>query len=163
VTKGIKRSLLLSTAMIGGMLAPAAHATSTTGLSVTSVQAIAGQCQISFTAIVAFSFADNGGADRFRTGIGPTLGPSTFGGLDATIFSGSTVVNRTIAITPTTQALTPLFALVEDRISTGQYGVEERAQIPNSMLQSAGGACLLLIPNAPPMPGLTGRCANSRR
>ncbi|MCW3849048.1 PKD domain-containing protein [Sphingomonas sp. LB-2] len=146
-----KRSLLLSTAMIGCTLASAAQASTTTNLTITSVQAIAGQCQISFTANVAFSSADNNGADQFRTGIGPTNGPVAFGSLTQSLFGGSTSVSRSIAIAPTQQATAALFVLVEDRIPNGSFFVEERAQIPTSSLQSAGGACLMLIPNAPPV------------
>jgi hypothetical protein len=151
-TRGFRRSLLLGTAMIGGTLAPAAQATSTTGLTVTSAQSIAGQCEISFTATVAFSSADGAGADQYRTGLGPTNGPVAFGSLSASLNNGqSTGISRIITVTPTSQATAPLFALIEDRISTGQFFVEERAQVPTAMLQSAGGACLLLIPNAPPV------------
>jgi hypothetical protein len=152
VTSIFKRNLLRTTALIGAVaFGQTAEATTTTNLTITSVQAIAGQCQISFTANVAFSTADSSGADQFRTGIGPTNGPVAIGSLTGSLFSGSTTVSRSIAFTPMSQATAAQFVLVEDRISTGQFFVEERAQIPNSSLQSAGGACLLLIPNAPPV------------
>lgn len=152
MTKGYKRGLLLTTALIGAaVLARPAQASTTTGLTVTTVQGVAGQCLISFTGTTAFSNADNNGADQFRTGIGTTNGPVTFGSQTYSLFGGSQNLARTIAITPTQQATAALFVLVEDRIPTGQFPVEERVVIPTSSLQSAGGACLMLIANAPPV------------
>lgn len=152
MTSGTKRNLLRTTALIGVLgFAQAAQATTTTGLAITSVTATGNQCNIAFAGTTAFANADQNGADTFRTGIGTTNGPVTFGSQSYALFGGSQNLARTISIVPTQQATAALFVLVEDRIPTGQFPVEERVAITNSLLQGAGGACAMLIPNIPPV------------
>lgn len=152
--KFAKRVLATSALLSGASLfaAAPAHAISTTNLTVNSAVSNGAQCDVNFSFSAAFTSADNGPADQFRSQIGNASGSALTGtDLVGQLFNGSTTVNRTVSVSLSSPTTFPLFASVSDRMPTGQYAFTVTRQIPTSMLQTAGGACLNLIPNLPPV------------
>ena len=150
-----KPGLLTTSAMLSGLSIVAiqpAHAISTTNLTVNSATANGNACDINFSFVATFTGSDNGPADQFRSQIGNSSG-SVIPGTDlvASVFSGSTTVNRTVPVALSSPSTFPVFVSVSDRMPTGQYAFTVTRAIPTTMLQSAGGACLNLIPNLPPV------------
>jgi hypothetical protein len=150
-----KPGLLTTSALLPGLAiigAQPAHAISTTNLTVISATSNGAQCNVNFSFVATFTGSDNGPADQFRSQIGNSSG-SIIAGTDlvGTLFSGSTTVNRTVPVTLSSPSAFPVYVSVSDRMPTGQYAFTVTSAIPTTMLQSAGGACLNLIPNIPPV------------
>lgn len=150
-----KPGLLTTSALLSGLSAIAvqpAHAITTTNLTVNSATANGGACDINFSFVATFGSADNGPADQYRSQIGNTSGSIITGtDLVGSLFTGSTTVNRTVPVSLSSPVTFPIAVTVSDRIPTGQYGFTVARAIPTAMLQSAGGACLNLIANLPPV------------
>lgn len=150
-----KPGLLTTSAILSGLAVTAAqpaHAISTTNLTVNSATANGASCDINFSFVATFTSADNGPADQYRSQIGNSGGtviPGTdlLGGL----ISGATTVNRTVPVSLSSPTTFPIYVTVSDRVFTGAFGFTVARAIPTSMLQSAGGACLNLIANLPPV------------
>ena len=151
----IKPGLLGTSALLSGLsvfVALPAHAISTTNLTVNSVQAGVGVCNVNFSFVATFTGSDNGPADQFRSQIGNSSGSIITGtDLVGSLFSGSTTVNRTVPVSLSSPSTFPVYVTVSDRMPTGQYAFTVTSAIPTTMLQSAGGACLNLIPNLVPV------------
>lgn len=153
--KKFAKRVLATSALLSGVsvfAATPAHAISTTNLTVNSAVSNGAQCDVNFSFTAAFTSADNGPADQYRSQIGNSSG-SALTGTDVVgqLFSGSATVNRTVSVSLSSPTTFPLFASVSDRTPTGQYAFTVTRQIPTSMLQTAGGACLNLIPNLAPV------------
>lgn len=140
------RSLLFGgTASAALLSASPAMAVSVSNIVLISAQSNGAQCDISFSATVT-----NNGVAAFTSGISTTAtGSPTIGALAGSTF-GTLLLNRTIPATLTSPPVGPLYIQFFGSPNVGPPGSLARLAIPNATLQTAGGACLNLIPNLAP-------------
>ena len=155
-----KKNLLSSSALVGAaamaaLITQPAHAVSANNLTVTSVQSVAGQCQVSFSVATTFTASDNvTGSDRFATDISNSSGGTVVGNsqLFASQGAGTSTYTRTVNLALGAPTAFPLYVSVRDVFAGNLVGSPlARQLIPQNLLQSAGGACLNLVPNLPPV------------
>lgn len=143
--KAVRTLLLGGTASAALLSASPAMAVSVSNIVITSAQANGAQCDISFSATVT-----NNGVASFTSGISTTAaGSPTIGALAGSTF-GTLQLSRTIPVTLNSPPVGPLYIQFFGSPNVGPPGSLARLAIPNATLQSAGGACLNLIPNQVP-------------
>jgi len=158
--RSLRLALLTGGATTAALLAavqPASAATLTAGPTITSIVGSPTHCTVSFNYTYQFSVAD-AGADDLVSGTISAAGYSITQFANP-ITSGSANSTHTFAMDPNNINLPPLRAplsvYVQDRIPGGAIVNLGSTPISNAALQSAGGACLLFIPNLPPVATIT--------